>query len=66
MLLANSRVRQRARLRHVTCVFYKEYKKIKKSKVEGKSNRQQEDKLWEGTVKSWSGAKLCGRFGRNS
>ena len=36
------------------------------SKVEGKSNHQQEDKLWEGTVKSWSGAKLCGRFGRKS
>lgn len=36
------------------------------SKVESKSNRQQEDKLWEGTVKSWSSAKLCRRFGRKS
>ena len=36
------------------------------SKVGGKSNRQQEDKLWEGTVKPWSGAKLYGMFGRKS
>ena len=36
------------------------------SKVESKSNRHQEDKLWEGTVKSWSSAKLCRKFRRKS
>ena len=63
MLFADSYASQRARLRHVTFVSYIEYIQ---SKVEGKSNHQLEDKLWEGTFKSWSGAKLYGRFRRKS
>ena len=45
--------------RHV-CFLYG----IHSRKLRAKVIVQQEDKLWEGTVKSWSSAKLCRRFGR--
>ena len=64
MLIADSCLCQRVRLRHVTSRVFSLWNI--KSQVESKSNRQQADKFWEGTVQFWSSAKLCGRFGKES